>query len=329
MTDPATPPATADRTATPLFLFGGAPRQRERWRGPLETAFAACDPAPRLCMDPAGIPPAEVDYVLCQENGTITDLAPFAGATAIFSMWAGVEWITHLRPPPRVPVLRMVEAGMTQGMTDYVAGHVLRYHLDLDGMIAGVHAGAWGQATRGLATDRRVGIAGLGTLGRAVARVLGAAGFALSGWSRRRKSVPGVVSHAGAEEFGAFLAELDILVLLLPLTPATEGLFDRAAFDRLPAGARIINAGRGGLVDDAALLASLDRGHIAHATLDVFRTEPLPADHPFRRHPRVTVTPHIASVTRPATAARAITDQIRRRQAGLPFENVYDPRQGY
>ena len=313
----------------PVVVFGGSVWKRSIWRQVLEAAFEESGLAPRLEMDPAAAKPEETDYVICQEEGAVRNLAGYAGAKAIFSLWAGVEWLPRLNPPAGVPVVRMVEDGMTQGMTDYVSAHVLRYHVDLDPAIRGESEAPWGQTQRPLATQRHVGIAGLGTLGGDAARALRNLGFQVRGWSRTPKSMEGMTCFAGMRALPDFLAVTEILVLLLPLTRDTENLFGRRTFSMLPRGARIINAARGGLIDDSALIDALDQEHLAHATLDVFRTEPLPADHIFRTHPRITVTPHIASITRPETAARSIVRQIRRGEDGKPFENVYDPLLGY
>ena len=327
---PAVPRSMEPRFAMrPVVVFGGAIRKRSIWRPVLEAAFEEFGLAPHLVMDPVAANPEETDYVICQEGGAVRNLAGYVGAKAIFSLWAGVEWLPRLEPPAGVPVIRMVEDGMTQGMTDYVSAHVLRYHVDLDPDIRSESEAPWGQTQRPLATQRRVGIAGLGTLGSDAARALRSLGFLVRGWSRTPKTMDGVTCYAGMGALPDFLADTEILVLLLPLTRDTENLFGRRTLPMLPKGARIINAARGGLIDDRALIEALDSQHLAHATLDVFRTEPLPADHPFRAHPRITVTPHIASITRPETAARSIAQQIRRGEDGMPFENVYDPLMGY
>ena len=180
-----------------------------------------------------------------------------------------------------------------------------------------------------LARDRRVTILGLGALGRACAWALSDFGFDVAGWSRSEKDMRGVTCLAGEAGLHKALARAQILVLLLPLTGETENLLDAAALARLPKGAVILNPGRGALIDDDALLGALDSGHLAHATLDVFRTEPLPVAHPFWVHPRVTVTPHIASETRPESASRVIVENIRRGEAGAPFMNLARRETGY
>jgi glyoxylate/hydroxypyruvate reductase A len=223
----------------------------------------------------------------------------------------------------------MVDAGLTRGMSEWVAGHVLRYHLGIDTYILG-QDGIWRNGiVPPLARDRTVGVLGLGELGRAVAATLAALGFDVRGWSRRPRELPGIATHAGEAGLTDVLRAADILVLLLPATPDTTNLMDTARLALLPEGARLINAGRGTLIDDDALIAALDSGWLAHATLDVFRAEPLPPEHPFWAHPRVTVTPHVASETRPETASEAIARNIARGEAGKPFLHVVDRGTGY
>jgi glyoxylate/hydroxypyruvate reductase A len=223
----------------------------------------------------------------------------------------------------------MVDEGLTRGMVEWVAGHVLRYHLGIDDHVLG-QDGVWrGGVIPPLARWRRVAVLGLGEIGGAVAQNLAAFGFDVEGWSRRPRELPGIATRSGPDGLAAVLARSEILVTLLPATAATGNLLDAAALALLPPGARLINPGRGTLIDDAALLAALDSGHLAHATLDVFRTEPLPPDHPFWAHPKVTVTPHVASETRPETASEAIAANIRRGENGLPFLHVVDRTTGY
>jgi glyoxylate/hydroxypyruvate reductase A len=222
----------------------------------------------------------------------------------------------------------MVDPALTEGMVEYVTGHVLRHHLGMDHHIHGLK-GVWRVDVPPLARERTVGILGLGELGAACAEALAGLRFRVVGWSRRQKAVPGVLCRSGAEGLLDTLAEAEILVLLLPLTTATESLMDADRLGRLPEGAMIINPGRGALIDDAALITALDKGDIGHATLDVFRQEPLPPEHPFWSHPKVTVTPHIASETRPESASRVIAENIRRCEAGEPLLYLVDRRAGY
>ncbi len=274
--------------------------------------------------------PTEVDYLVWNVDSGVTDFAPFTRLRAILNTWAGVEGVVgRVRWPAHVPLVRMVEAGMNEGMAEYFAGHALRYHLDIDRALAQSAEGRWEKWEPPLARDRTVGILGLGALGAAVAATLRGLGFRLLGWSRSAKALPGVECRHGPDGLRDVLSAAEILVLILPLTPATENVLDARALALLPRGACLINAGRGALIDEAALLAALESGQVRHATLDVFRQEPLPQGHPFWRHPRITVTPHIAAITRPGTAAEAIVAQIGRDLDGLALQHVVDPGRGY
>lgn len=308
------------------MLFSAAPGGWALWRPHLERACAARGLAVDWTQSPED--PASIDYLVYAPGGPVADFAPFTRLRAVLSLWAGVERILET-PNLAAPLCRMVDPGLTEGMVEWVTGHILRYHLGLDRHIAR-QDGTWRHdLVPPLARDRRIGILGLGVLGLAVARSLAALNFQVHGWSARPKHVEGLTAHPGPEGLAPVLAQSEILVTLLPETPQTQSLLDGPALARLPRGARLINPGRGTVVDDAALLAALDSGRLAHATLDVFRTEPLPPSHPFWAHPHVTVTPHIASETRPETAATVIAENIRRSEAGLPLLHLVDRGAGY
>ncbi len=296
----------------------------EAYRTPLAEALGEAGLEAALAMDH---PPENVDYIVYAPHSGAVDLSPYTRARAALGLWAGVETIIS-NPTLTMPYARMVDPGLTEGMVEWVTGHVLRHHLGMDADICRTEP-KWHKHVPPLARDRRVGVLGLGELGAACARALAGLNFDVAGWSRRPKQIEGVACHAGPGGLDAVLARSEILVLLLPLTPATENTLDAAALARLPEGAVILNPGRGGLIDDEGLLAALDAGQVAHATLDTFRVEPLPEDHPYWRHPRVTVTPHIASETRAATAARVIAENIRRGQAGEPLLHLVDRSAGY
>jgi glyoxylate/hydroxypyruvate reductase A len=308
---------------SPTVLFAGGPDRWPDWEPPLAAALADAVPTARLVTDAS---PEAVDYVVLAPNGPVTDLAPFTRAKAVLSLWAGVEEALAI-PGLTQPLARMVDPGLTRGMVEWVAGHVLRHHLGLDAHIHNPKR-AWCPVAPPLAPSRRVGILGLGELGGACARALAALGFDVAGWSRSPREVDGVATHHGEGGLEPVLRRSDILVLLLPLTPATDGLMDARRLALLPPGAVVLNPGRGPLIDDEALLAALD-GALGQATLDVFRTEPLPRDHPFWAHPKVTVTPHIASATRPETASRRIAENVRRGEAGEPLLHLVDRERGY
>lgn len=271
--------------------------------------------------------PAAVDYIVFAPDGDITDFRPFARTRAVLNLWAGVERVVG-NPTLTQPLCRMVDPGLTQGMVEWVVGQVLRHHLGLDRFVQAT-APHWDQIAPPLAPERPVGILGLGALGAAAATALVRLGFDVRGWSRSPRQIEGVRGLHGQDGLAEVLARSQILITLLPLTAETENVIDAAALARMPAGAVLINPGRGALIDDAALLDALDAGRLAHATLDVFRTEPLPADHPFWTHPKVTVTPHVAAETRPATAARMLAENIRRDLDGLPLLHRVDRTQGY
>lgn len=299
------------------------------WSAALREAAEDAGLALDLRTDPDRVDPDEVEHLIFARGGPVADFRGFGRLKLIQTIWAGVENIVgDPTLPEGVPFCRMVEPGMVEGMRDYVCAHVLRYHTGLDRFLRG-EEGVWHEGYPPLARSRKVGVLGLGELGGTCARALAALGFDVAGWSRTLKEIEGVACHAGAEGLDAVLARSEILVALLPRTAATENLLDARALARLPAGARIVNAGRGELIDDAALLDAIRRGHVAGATLDVFREEPLPADHPFRDEPAVTVTPHIASATRPETAAPAVVAQILRAERGEPLVGLVDRARGY
>ncbi|EEE37685.1 2-ketoacid reductase [Rhodobacteraceae bacterium KLH11] len=273
------------------------------------------------------IPADQVDYVVYAPNGGLQDFTPFTRLKAVLSLWAGVESISG-NETLTVPLARMVDGGLAQGMTEWVVGHVLRYHLGMDRHIT-QQDGVWEPDAPPLAAQRTVCILGLGALGQAAAQTLVALNFRVIGWSRTAKDIPGVTCLHGGDGLRAALSQAGIVVLLLPDTPATENTLNAETLALLPKGAKIINPGRGPLIDDDALLAALNSGQVGHATLDVFRTEPLPPEHPYWAHPNATVTPHIASETRPVTAAQVICENIRRGEAGEPFLHLVDRELGY
>ena len=257
-------------------------------------------------------------------------LASLPNLKAIFSVGAGVDHIAaDPERPKHLPVIRMVEEGLTAGMTEYVVMQVLYHHRD---MLAYRHQAAekiWREIPAVPAHQRRIGILGLGVLGQDAARMLVRFGFDVAGWSRTPKEIEGVTCFHGPEGLDQMLARTDILVCLLPLTPATRGILNGELFAKLPRGACLINVGRGGHQVERDLLEALDSGQLREATLDVFEEEPLPADSPLWSHPQAIVTPHIASMTMPETAAKAVGENIKRMEAGLPPLNVVDFERGY
>lgn len=305
-------------------LFAAGDWRWPEWEAPLRAAIAEAKVEAELVLT---ADPAEVDVMIYAPNGEVPgDFSPYTRCKAVLSLWAGVERITG-NPTLTQPLCRMVDPGLTQGMMEYVTGHALRYHLGLDRVLA--TQGTWAPVIPPLASERPVAMLGLGELGAACGQSLACLGFPVLGWSRTARDLPMIECHHGREGLRAVLEQAQIVVTLLPATPATENLLNAETLGWLPSGAFLINPGRGTLIDDGALLAALETGQVAGATLDVFRTEPLPQDHPFWAHPRVTVTPHIAAETRPATAARVIAENLRRLQGGEPLLHRVNRREGY
>lgn len=271
--------------------------------------------------------PAVVDYIIFAPGGEIEDFSPFTRCKAVLNLWAGVEKIVG-NPTLTQPLCRMVDPALTHGMVEWVLGHSLRHHLGMDRHIINPDR-VWDPTCPPIAAERPVTVLGLGALGQACAAALQAVGFPVTGWSRSEKQIAGLATHHGPNGLTAALRGAEIVVLLLPKTAATENILNRKTLAVLAPGAAILNPGRGHLIDDDALLAALDTGHVGHATLDVFRVEPLPHDHPFWSHPRVTVTPHIAAETRANSASRVVVENIRRAETGAPLLHLVDRVRGY
>lgn len=304
----------------PLILFA-APAHWPEYRDALPQALAEAGIANARLVTEAR--PEEVDYIVYAPSSPLQDFTPYSRTRAVLSLWAGVERIVG-NPTLTQALTRMVDPGLTEGMVEWVTGHTLRHHLGMDRHI--VNPGhVWDPTCPPLARERPVTILGMGALGSACAEALRALNFPVTGWSRSPK--PGNLH--GEEGLAQALATAQILITLLPKTPETENLLNADRLALLPKGAVILNPGRGPLIDDDALLAALDAGQIGHATLDVFRVEPLPPDHPFWSHPGVTVTPHIAADTRAASASKVIAENIRRGEAGEPFLHLVDRTRGY
>ncbi|SFV16929.1 glyoxylate/hydroxypyruvate reductase A [Methylobacterium sp. 174MFSha1.1] len=248
---------------------------------------------------------------------------------ALFCIGAGIDHLPVHELPQTVQVVRMVDPNLTASMVEYVVMAVLALHRDLPFYRTEQAAGRWTPRPVRPATERRIGLMGLGVLGQAAARALSGFGFPVRGWSASPKSLDGIETFAGDATLSHFLSGTDILICLLPLTPATRGLLNRDLFARLPSGAGLVNAGRGGHAVEADLLAALDSGQLSGAILDVLATEPPPADHPLLAHPRVVVTPHVASATQPAGAARQVIQGVRAHLRGEPIAHAIDRSQGY
>jgi len=248
---------------------------------------------------------------------------------AVFNIGAGVDALLKLKLPPKAKIVRLDDAGMSVQMAEYVCHAVIRHFREFGTYEADTRQGKWSFRKPRARADFPVGIMGLGVLGARVARSLAQFEFPVNGWSRSPKTVDGVRCFSGAEGFKDFLAASRVLVCLLPLTPDTRDIMNRDSLSCLQPGAYVINVARGAHLVEEDLLALLDSGHIAGATLDVFRTEPLPAGHPFWTHPKITVTPHTSARTLRSESIAQIAGKIAALQRGEPVAGVVDRGQGY
>ncbi|MDB5659003.1 MAG: glyoxylate/hydroxypyruvate reductase [Cypionkella sp.] len=309
-----------------LTVFFSAPAVWEEYRTLLPQLLADAGIDADVVIDAPD--PAIVDYIIYAPSAPLQDFTPFTNCKAVLSLWAGVERIVGNQTLTQ-PLCRMVDNSLTEGMVEWVVGHALRHHLGMDRHIINPDH-VWDATCPPLARERKVAMLGMGALGSACAQALAALNFRVVGWSRTDKKVtPGIPGYHGAEGLESALRNADIVVTLLPKTPETENLLNAERLAMLKPGAFILNPGRGPLIDDEALIAALDSGQVGHATLDVFRIEPLPQDHPFWSHPGVTVTPHIAADTRATGAAKVLVENIKRGEAGLPLLHVVDRVFGY
>ncbi len=309
------------KMTTVLFA---APTLWDEYREELPAALAEAGVKADLVLEAA---PEMVDYIVYAPSAPLQDFTPFTRTKAVLSLWAGVERIVGNASLTQ-PLCRMVDPGLTEGMVEWVVGHALRHHLGMDRHIVNPDH-VWNPICPPLARDRKVTLLGLGELGAACGQALARLNFPVTGWSRSPRQIPGLRCLSGPDRLAEALTGAEIVVTLLPRTPQTENILNAETLALMARGAVVLNPGRGALIDDAALLAALDAGRIGHATLDVFRVEPLPADHPFWAHPKVTVTPHIAADTRAASAARVIAENIRRGEAGEPFLHQVNRSLGY
>ena len=274
----------------------------------------------------AGAPQADVAIVWAPPQQFV-DEQP--GLQAMFNIGAGVDALLKLRLPTRLKVVRLDDAGMSVQMAEYVCHAVIRHFRELDGYDADTRAGKWSYRKPRHRQDFAVGVMGLGVLGERVAKALQVFDFPVNGYSRSPRQVEGVRCFSGPGQLGDFLQASRVLVNLMPLTPETENILNRETLSQLQRGGYLINVARGHHLVEEDLIALIDEGHLSGATLDVFRTEPLPAGHPFWQHPRITVTPHTSARTLRDESIAQIVGKINALQRGEPIRGVVDAQRGY
>jgi len=314
----------------PSIIYISPQDPAERWRDALIPALPEVDFEGNFHVWP-DLPgdPENVDIALVWRPPAGA-LKAFPNLKAVINLGAGIDAIMADKTYPEgVALVRMIDPALTRHMSEFVVHRVLHFHRKLHVYDAMQRAHDWRELPQDDSLSKRVGILGLGTLGADAARHLLPFGFQIAGWSRSPKTLDGVQSFHGADGLGRFLARTDILVCLLPLTPETEGIINAQTLAQLPKGAYIINAARGGHVVEEDLLAALDNDSIAGAALDVFAEEPLPAANPLWDHPKVLVTPHIASLSSPGSAAADIAENIRRIRRGETPKDLVDMNAGY
>jgi glyoxylate/hydroxypyruvate reductase A len=297
--------------------------------GPLEfwiNGLHAVWPQAEVALWEPGSPPADYALVWAPPQAFF-DEQP--GLKAVFNLGAGVDALMRLRIPPQTLLVRLDDAGMAAQMVEYVCHALLRLFRDMDGYQADARAHRWVRREPAPRSDFPVGVMGLGVLGTRVAQAVGGFGFPVRGWSRRAKVVEGVQCYAGHAQLDAFLAASRVLVCLLPLTQDTANILNRDTLARLQPGGYVINVARGAHLVDADLLALLDSGHLAGATLDVFRTEPLPSDHPFWGYSQIHITPHISARTLQSDSLAQIITKLQALLQGQPVAGVVEPERGY
>ena len=301
--------------------------------GPWERSLKQLAPDRQILTAPDISKPEDVAYALCWKPGPGL-LATMPNLQVIFSLGAGVDHIYEDPALPDAPIVRIIDPDLGIRMSEYVVLHVLMHHRKQRAYDALQGKNEWREISQAAATAMRVGILGLGVLGKDAAEKLKVLGFQVNGWSRTAKTILGVTCFSGEAGLEAFLQQTDILVCLLPHTPATDGILNMSLFEKLshdgPLGKPVlINAGRGGLQREADIIDALDQGILGAATLDVFENEPLPASSPLWQHDSITITPHNASASDPETILRNVLKQIDVYEAGGTMDNIVDPAQGY
>ena len=307
------------------ILYADDPADAEAWAA----AIRALDPGVELRFWPDPGPAEEVEFVIVGPRAP-GDLRAFPNLKAIQSTWAGVNHLlADLNLPMDRPLARMVDQGLSASMTEFIVLQVLDSVREGPRLRTAQRDRQWLDISPVPPDSVAIAILGLGTLGVDAGTRLAALGFTVRGWSRNPKRIAGIESFAGADGLKACLEGARILICLLPLTEDTRGILNADTFAPLAEGAVLIHVGRGPHLNEADLPAALRSGQLSRAIVDVFAREPLPSDHPFWRHPRITVTPHVAAITRPGTGAADIVENYRRAMAGRTLINQVDRAKGY
>jgi glyoxylate/hydroxypyruvate reductase A len=306
------------------LIFYSAFDDPDAWRRALTAELPSLD----VRVHPNIGDPSQICYALVWKP-PVGFFAAFPNLKLVTNLGAGIDSLLGRDDLPPVPISRLNDPGMVSLMTSYVLFAVIRYARDIPIFERAQRQQKWHYVHPRALSTFRVGVLGLGELGAPAARALAEAGFDVRGWSRTQKSIPAVACTSGRAGLERFLADTEILVVMLPLTPETKDLLGVSELAALPKGAKLINVSRGAVVEEAALIDALRSGHIAEATLDVFTVEPLPPDHTFWGMENVLITPHLASITVPEAAARDVAESIRRVRAGLAPLHLTDPRRGY
>ncbi|WP_277588751.1 2-hydroxyacid dehydrogenase [Pseudomonas chlororaphis] len=305
------------------LLYKADPVRGEHWRA----LFAEQAPDIQWRAWPDLGNPEEIRYLAAWQAPD--DLSLLPNLEVLFALSAGVDQLDLARLPPDLPVVRLLDPGITRGMCEYASFAVLSLHRDMLRYRQQQLARCWQAHLLQPAAQRRVGVMGLGQQAQQILATLRPLGFALAGWARSAHRIDGVQCFAGDQQLPAFLSQCDILLCVLPLTEQTQGILDRTLFRQLPRGAALINMGRGGHLVEQDLLDALASGQLSGAVLDVLQQEPAPAEHPFWDHPQILLTPHIAAMTQPQSAFAVLLDNIRRHQRGEPMLGQIDRTQGY
>jgi glyoxylate/hydroxypyruvate reductase A len=294
----------------------------EPWVQAVQEAF----PAAEVYAWGPGAPQADHAIVWAPPQQFIDEQS---GLQALFNIGAGVDALLQLKLPSSLKVVRLDDAGMSVQMAEFVCHAVIRHFREFDGYDADTQAGKWSYRKPRSRADFAVGVMGLGVLGERVAKALQVFEFPVNGYSRSPKDLPGIRCFSGAQALPDFLAATRVLVNLMPLTPETENILNHATLSQMQKGGYVINVARGKHLVDDDLLALIDNGHLAGAALDVFRTEPLPADHVFWQHPKITVTPHTSARTLREESIAQIVGKMQALQRGEPINGVVDHQRGY